>query len=82
MPALTALISVNGAVAALLPVVVVAPTGSAVAVELLIPLCFGAHAGSHLALTARREHLVADAAHQYDGTPFGFFEFAFVGVPL
>ena len=54
-PALTALISVNGAVAALLPVVVVmavrlrrAPS------QLLMPLAFAAHAGSLLVLTARR----------------------------
>ena len=51
--ALTALISVNGAVAALLPVVVV--TGDAARggspSQLLLPLAFGAHAGSLLALT-------------------------------
>ena len=49
---LTALISVNGAVAALLPVIVV----TAVRLgrppsQLLMPLAFGAHAGSLLALT-------------------------------
>ena len=50
--ALTALISVNGAVAALLPVVVVIAvrTGRAPS-QLLMPLVFGAHAGSMLALT-------------------------------
>ncbi len=50
--ALTAVISVNGAVAALLPVVVVIAvrTGRAPS-QLLLPLVFGAHAGSMLTLT-------------------------------
>ena len=49
---LTALISVNGAVAALLPVVVVlAVRLDRSPSQLLIPLVFGAHAGSMLALT-------------------------------
>jgi Na+/H+ antiporter NhaD/arsenite permease-like protein len=60
----TALINVNGAVAALVPVVVV----MAVRVgrspsELLLPLAFGAHAGSMLALTGTPVNvIVSDAA--------------------
>lgn len=81
---LTALISVNGAVAALLPVVVVAavrlgwPTS-----QLLMPLAFGAHAGSLLALTGTPVNvLVSEAAHDAGVGSFGYFEFAIVGVPL
>ena len=49
---LTALISVNGAVAALLPVVAVIAVRLRLSPsQLLLPLAFGAHAGSLLALT-------------------------------
>jgi di/tricarboxylate transporter len=81
---LTALISVNGSVAALLPVVAVmavrlrrAPS------QLLLPLAFGAHAGSLLALTGSPVNvIVSDAADEAGVGSFGFFEFALVGVPL
>jgi di/tricarboxylate transporter len=81
---LTAIISVNGAVAALLPVVVVLATRTRrPASLLLIPLVFGAHAGSMLTLTGTPVNvLVSDAALEYGGTAFGFFEFALIGVPL
>ena len=82
--ALTALVTVNAAVAALLPVVVVAANRlSLPPSKLLIPLCFGAHAGSQLALTGSNVNmLIADAALEFDGTPIGFFEFALAGIPL
>jgi hypothetical protein len=81
---LSALISVNGAVAALLPVVVIlavrlrrAPS------QMLMPLVFGAHAGSMLALTGTPVNvLLLDAAQDAGLEPFGYFEFAWVGVPL
>ena len=81
---LTALISVNGAVAALLPVVVVmavrlkrAPS------QLLMPLVFSAHAGSLLALTGTPVNvLVANAALESGAGRFGFFDFTLMGVPL
>jgi di/tricarboxylate transporter len=81
---LTALISVNGSVAALLPVVVVIAVrlGRSPS-QLLMPLVFGAHAGSMLALTGTPVNvIVSEAAATYGGRPFGFFEFALVGVPL
>lgn len=81
---LTALISVNGAVAALVPMVVVLAlrTGRPTS-QLLMPLAFGAHAGSMLALTGTPVNvLVSDAAHAAGVGPFGFFEFTLVGVPL
>ncbi len=81
---LTALISVNGAVAALLPmVVVIALRLGRAPSQLLMPLAFAAHAGSQLALTGSPVNiLVADAAEDVSGTGFGFIEFAIVGVPL
>jgi di/tricarboxylate transporter len=81
---LTAIISVNGAVAALLPVIVVAATRlRRPTSKLLIPLVFGAHAGALLALTGSPVNvLISEAAADYGGAPFGFFEFALVGVPL
>jgi di/tricarboxylate transporter len=82
--ALTAIISVNGAVAALLPMAVVLalrqrqPTS-----QLLMPLAFAAHAGSMLALTGTPVNvLVSDAASDAGVGRFGFFEFALVGIPL
>jgi di/tricarboxylate transporter len=81
---LTALISVNGAVAALLPVVVVMairlkrPTS-----QLLMPLVFAAHSGSLLALTGTPVNvLILEAATDAGLPPFGFFSFAVAGVPL
>ena len=80
----TALISVNGAVAALLPIVVVAairlghPTS-----QLMLPLAFAAHAGSLLALTGTPVNvIVSEAAVDAGQEPFGYFEFALVGLPL
>ena len=82
--ALTALISLNGAVAALLPVVVVTavrlgrPTS-----QLLMPLVFAGHAGSLLALTGTPVNvLVSEAAVDAGLRAFGYFEFALVGAPL
>jgi len=82
--AITALISVNGAVAALLPVVVVlALRTNRPPSQLLIPLVFAAHAGSMLALTGTPVNvIVSDAAAESGVAPFGFFEFALAGVPL
>ncbi len=81
---LTALISVNGAVAALLPVVVViAVRLKRNSSQLLMPLVFSAHAGSMLALTGTPVNvLVSEASADAGVGDFGFFEFALVGVPL
>ena len=81
---LTALISVNGAVAALLPVVVVMAIrlGRAPS-QLLMPLVFSAHSGSLLALTGTPVNvLVSEAATDAGLPPFGFFSFAIAGIPL
>jgi len=82
--ALTALITVNGSVAALVPVVVV----MAVRLrrrpsELLIPLAFAAHAGSLLVLTGSPVNVViSEAAGDAGVGRINYFEFALVGVPL
>jgi di/tricarboxylate transporter len=81
---LTALISVNGAVAALLPMaVILAVRQGRSPSTLAMPLAFAAHAGALLALTGTPINvIVSDAAADAGGRPFGFFEFALVGVPL
>ncbi len=81
---LTAIISLNGAIAALLPVVVViAVRLKRHASQLLMPLVFAAHAGSMLALTGSPVNvLVSEAAQDAGYNRFSFFEFALVGVPL
>jgi di/tricarboxylate transporter len=81
---LTALISVNGAVAALLPVVVVMAVrlGRSTS-QLLLPLAFAAHAGSLLVLTGTPVNvIVSEAADEAGVGTFGYFEFALVGIPL
>jgi di/tricarboxylate transporter len=81
---LTALISVNGAVAALVPVVVVMAVrlGRSPS-RLLLPLAFAAHAGSLLVLTGTPVNvIVSNAAEDAGVGGFGYFEFALVGVPL
>ena len=81
---LSALISVNGAVAALLPVVVVlAVRLKRPPSQLLMPLVFGGHAGSMLALTGTPVNvLVLEASLDAGRSGFGYFEYALVGVPL
>jgi di/tricarboxylate transporter len=81
---LTALISVNGAVAALLPVAVVMAVrlGRSTS-QLLLPLAFAAHAGSLLVLTGTPVNvIVSEAAGEAGVGTFGYFEFALVGIPL
>lgn len=81
---LTAVISVNGAVAALLPVVVVLAVrlGRSPS-QLMMPLVFFAHAGSLLALTGTPVHvLIVEASRDAGGGGFGYFDFALVGIPV
>jgi di/tricarboxylate transporter len=81
---LTALINVNGAVAALVPVAVVAAVRlSRPSSQLLLPLAFGAHAGSLLTLTGTPVNvIVSEAAGDAGVGRIGYFEFALAGVPL
>ena len=81
---MTAVISVNGAVATMVPVIVVLAVrlGRSPS-SLLLPAAFGAHAGSLLALTGTPVNvIVAEAAADAGVGRFGFLEFALVGVPL
>ena len=81
---LTALITPNGSVAALLPVVVVmAIQTKRLPSQLLMPLAFAAHAGGLLVLSASPVNVVVSEAADDAGVgAFGFFEFALVGIPL
>jgi len=81
---LTAVVSPNGSVAALLPMVVVLAVRNGHAPsQLALPLAFAAHAGSLLALSGSPVNvIVSEAAATYGHGSFGFFEFAVLGVPL
>ncbi len=81
---ITAFITPNASVAALIPaVVVVAVRLGESTSKLLMPLAFGAHAGALLALTGSPVNvLVSDAAAESAGGSFGFFTFALLGIPL
>lgn len=81
---LSGLISVNGSVASLLPVVVVMAIrlGRSPA-QLLMPLVFAAHAGSQIMLTGSPVNvLIAEASQNAGGGGFGYLEFALIGIPL
>jgi di/tricarboxylate transporter len=81
---LTAMISAGGAVAALVPVVVVTAVRLRIpAGQLMMPLAFAGHAGANLLLTGAPKNVLVSEALEDAGLPgFGFFEFALVGVPL
>lgn len=81
---LSPLISQSGAVAALVPVVVLlALRMGELPSKFLMPLAFASAAGSKLALTGTAKNvLISDAAADAGYGGFGFFEFAWVGVPL
>ncbi|MFE3880459.1 SLC13 family permease [Kitasatospora sp. NPDC059146] len=81
---LTALITVNGAVAALLPMAVLLAVRHHLPVSrLAMPLAFAAHAGSLLLLIGSPINLiVSESAAAAGARPFAFFEFALVGLPV
>jgi di/tricarboxylate transporter len=81
---LTALITPNGSVAALYPMVVVlAVRLEMLPSKLLMPVAFAAHAGALLILTGSPVSLlVSEAADDAGVGRIGFFEIALVGVPL
>jgi di/tricarboxylate transporter len=80
----SALITPNGAAAALIPMVVVLAVRSQQSPSrLLMPLAFSAHAGSLLVLTGTPINvLVYEAAIEAGQPSLRFFEFARVGIPL
>jgi len=81
---MTALITLNGAAAALIPVVVVIAMRLGLAPgQMLLPMAFAGSAGSLLVLTGSPVNvLIADAAAHAGTTGFSFFSFTIVGVPL
>jgi di/tricarboxylate transporter len=81
---LSALITLNGAVAALLPLVVMlAIRIGQPPSQMLMPLTFAGSAGSLLMLTGTPVNIiVSEAASDAGAGPFPFFSFAVVGVPL
>lgn len=81
---LSAVITPNGATAAMLPVaVVVARRADVLPSRVLLPLAFAASAGAMLTLSGSVVNvIVSDASVGAGGPGFGYFEFAFVGVPL
>ncbi|TWD84022.1 citrate transporter [Kribbella amoyensis] len=81
---MSALITLNGAVAALLPLVVMlAGRIGEVPSRMLMPLAFSGSAGALLVLTASPVNvIVSDAASEAGEGTFRFFSFALVGVPL
>ena len=81
---LTALIGLNGTVAALLPMaVVMAMRRTFPPSQLLIPLAFAGSAGGMLLLTGSPVNVViSEAALDAGVGEFGFAEFALAGIPL
>ncbi len=81
---LTALIGLNGTVAALLPMAVVMAMRRAFPPsQLLIPLAFAGSAGGMLLLTGSPVNVViSEAALDAGVGEFGFAEFALAGIPL
>ncbi|WP_449386607.1 SLC13 family permease [Cellulomonas soli] len=81
---MAAVVTPNGAAAALLPVAVIAARRARESTsQMLMPLAFAASAGALLALSGSTVNvIVSDALKAETGTPFRFFEFAVVGVPL
>jgi di/tricarboxylate transporter len=81
---MAALVGSSGAVAALLPVLVlVAVRLGREPSQLMMPLAFASYAGSMLVLTGSLVNvLISDAAADQGLAPFGFFEMTVVGVPL
>lgn len=81
---LTALVTPNGSVAALTPVIVaIAMRAKRSPSELLMPAAFAAHAGSLLMLTGSPVTVVlAEYVYEETGHKVGLFSLALVGAPL
>ena len=81
---MSALITLNGAAAALIPmVIVIAMRLGLPPARMLMPMAFAGSAGSLLILTASPVNvLIAGAAQQAGTSGFSFFSFSFVGAPI
>ncbi|MFI8772393.1 SLC13 family permease [Gordonia sp. NPDC062954] len=81
---LSALITINGAAAALVPVTVaVARHAFMLPSKVLIPLAYACSAGSMLTLSGSPVNVIVnDAARTATGNGFSYFEFGLIGIPL
>lgn len=81
---MAALVTPNGAAAALLPVMVLAARRAGLRTsQMAMPLAFAASGGALLALSGSTVNvIVSDTLEEETGSGFGFFEFAIVGLPL
>jgi len=81
---LSAFMSNTGTVASLMPVIIAAAWRlKTPASKMLIPLSFAAATGGLLTLTGTPTNIITNQAMIEAGIPeFGFFEFAYIGVPL
>ena len=81
---MSALITLNGAAAALIPmVIVIAMRLGLPPARMLMPMAFAGSAGSLLILTASPVNvLIAGAAQQAGTSGFSFFSFSIVGAPI
>lgn len=76
-------LSNTGTAAVLIPVVIgIASKSGYSRSRLLMPLAFAAAMGGNLSLIGAPGNLIAQSALQEIGLTFGFFEFAYVGVPI
>ena len=80
----SALVTPNGAAAAVLPIAVLVARRAGLATSrLAIPLAYAASAGALLTLSGSPVNvIVSDALAEATGERFGFVEFAWLGVPL
>lgn len=80
----TATISVNGTVAALMPMVIVVAMRLGVSTsKLLMPLCFAAHSATMLTLLGAPLNIIAsNTAMEAGYGGIGFFEFTLAGLPI
>jgi di/tricarboxylate transporter len=81
---LSAFISNTGTVATLLPAVTGAAwRGGSMPSKFLMPLAFAANSGGLLTLTGTPPNIIVnEVLAEAGGKPFGYFEFALIGLPL
>ena len=81
---LSSVSSNTGTTAALMPVVIgICAAAGVSASRQLMPLAFAAGAGGTITLVGTPPNIIANAAFDAAGiTPFGFFEFAKIGIPV
>lgn len=81
---LTAIVSLNGAVAAVMPIAVIVAVRTGMPIShLLIPVAFAGHSATMLTLLGSNPNVLVNiAAQDAKLRQFGFFEYAWLGVPM